>query len=144
MSTFSSNFSSALKAQTPKRKFSDNHGHNILDLYNILVQIRFTTSKMKFDIQVSKLGIRVAPRVIKRLKTWDLKKLGNIRKILDKFQFYSITSFCSKYFVTDSLSKQIFGLNSTQSRSNSNLFIFFITPNHFDELQQEYKTSHFS
>ena len=29
---------------------SYNHSHNILELYNILVQIRFTTSKRKLDI----------------------------------------------------------------------------------------------
>ena len=32
-------------------------GHNILKLYNVLVQIRLTTSKMKGDIYYSKLGI---------------------------------------------------------------------------------------
>ena len=48
---------------------SNNPGHNILELYNILLQIRFTTSKTKFDIQYRKLGIRVASRVAERLKT---------------------------------------------------------------------------
>ena len=32
------------------KKISGNPGHNILELCNILVQIRFTTSKMKLDI----------------------------------------------------------------------------------------------
>ena len=54
-----------------------NSGHNILELYNILVPIRFATSKRKLDILYSKLGIRVA----ERSKTYDLRKLGNIRKI---------------------------------------------------------------
>ena len=58
-----------------------NPGHNILELYSILVQIRFPTSKTKLDIQYSKLGIRVTSRVAKQLKTQDLRKLGNIRKI---------------------------------------------------------------
>ena len=40
-----------------------NIGHNVLELYNVLVQIRFTTSKTKRDIQYSKLGIRVTLRV---------------------------------------------------------------------------------
>ena len=31
-------------------KFSDNLGHNILELYNVLVQIWWTKSKMKRDI----------------------------------------------------------------------------------------------
>ena len=40
-------------------------GHNILD----------------FDIQYGKLGFRIAWQVTKRLKAWDLRKLGNIRKL---------------------------------------------------------------
>ena len=55
-----------------------NPGHNILELYNILVQIRFTTSKTKLD-NYSKLGIRVASGVAERLKVQDLRRLGKIR-----------------------------------------------------------------
>ena len=47
---FFQKFSSSLEVQRAKRKFSDNPGHNILELYNILVQIRFITSKTKLDI----------------------------------------------------------------------------------------------
>ena len=54
-----------------------NPGHNTLELYNILVQIQFTTSKRKLDIQYSKLGIRVASKAAERLKT----QLENVRKI---------------------------------------------------------------
>ena len=46
-----------------------NLGHNILELYNVLIQTRLTTSKTKRDIQYSKLGIQVASRVAERLKT---------------------------------------------------------------------------
>ena len=60
-----------------------NPGHNILKLYNILVKIRFTTSKTKFDAQYSKLGTRVASRVAERLETQDLRELGDIRKFLN-------------------------------------------------------------
>ena len=138
-----------------------NPGHNILKLYNTLVQIRFTTSKTKLDIQYKKLGIRVASRVTERLKTQDLRKLGNIRKMSNSgdhlaqclvslqvqelrlseqhlknmqtqilnfsfpVQFYCITTFCSKYFVQDCLSKQMFGPYSTQCSSNSNFLTFF-------------------
>ena len=42
------------------RQRNYNLGHNILELYNVLVQIRLTTSKTKRDIKYSKLGIRVA------------------------------------------------------------------------------------
>ena len=51
-------------------------GYNILEIYNILVQVRVTTNKTKRDIQYSKIGIRVALPVAERLKI-----LGNIRKI---------------------------------------------------------------
>ena len=51
-----------------KSVLSYNPGHNILELYNILLQIQFTTSITKLDVQYSKLGIRVAPRVAERLK----------------------------------------------------------------------------
>ena len=44
-------------------------GHNILELYYVLVQICLTTSKMKRDIKYSKLGIEVASQVAKPLKT---------------------------------------------------------------------------
>ena len=40
-----------------------------MELYNVLVQIRLTTSKTKRDIKYIKLGIRVASRVAERLKT---------------------------------------------------------------------------
>ena len=77
-----SSLPSKKKYPSPQRfQGSYNPGHNVLELYNILVQIRFTTSKRKLDIQYSKLGIRVASRVAERLKTQDLRKLGNIRKI---------------------------------------------------------------
>ena len=53
-------FESSLEVQRAKTKFSDNLGHNILEIYNILVQVRFTTCKTKLYIYYSKLGIRVA------------------------------------------------------------------------------------
>ena len=44
-----------------------NLGHNILELYNVLVKIRLITSKMKRDIRYSKSGIRVTSRIAERL-----------------------------------------------------------------------------
>ena len=44
-------------------KPSCNHVHNILELYNVLIQTRLTTSKTKRDVYYCKLGIRVASRV---------------------------------------------------------------------------------
>ena len=46
-----------------------NLGHNILELYNVLVEIRLTKSKTKRDTEYSKLGIQAASPVAKRLKT---------------------------------------------------------------------------
>ena len=40
-----------------------NVGHNIFELYNVLVQIQLTTSKPKYDIWCSKLGTQVVLRV---------------------------------------------------------------------------------
>ena len=51
-----------------------NPDHNILELYNSLVQIRFTKSKRKLDIQYNKLGVRVASRVAEQLKTQEIRK----------------------------------------------------------------------
>ena len=36
-----------------------NPGHNILELYNILVLVRFITSKTKLNVYYIKLGTRV-------------------------------------------------------------------------------------
>ena len=47
----------------------DNLGHKILEIYNVLVQIRLTASKTKRDIQYSKIGIHVISSFGERLKT---------------------------------------------------------------------------
>ena len=46
-----------------------NLGHNILKRYNVLVQIRLTTSKTERGIHYRKFGIRVVSRAAERLKT---------------------------------------------------------------------------
>ena len=56
---------SSLEVQRAKRKFSDNLEQNILELHNVSVQIRLTTSKTKRDIQYRKLGIRIFSQVAK-------------------------------------------------------------------------------
>ena len=45
-----------------------NLGHNILELYNYLIQVRFATSKMKLDIKYNKLGKEVVLLIAKRLQ----------------------------------------------------------------------------
>ena len=64
-----------------KEKLWDDLDHDILELYNTLVQVRFATSKTELDIQDSKLYIQVVSRVAKRLQTENLRELGNIRAI---------------------------------------------------------------
>ena len=55
--------------------------YNIFELYNVLVQVRFTTSKTKLEIQYDKLDIRVVSRVNEQLNIEDLRKIANISKI---------------------------------------------------------------
>ena len=45
--------------------------HNILELYNVLVQIQLVTCKLNLDIYLIKLGIRIAVRVAKHVKLSD-------------------------------------------------------------------------
>ena len=58
-----------IESEESKKKFSDNFAHNILELYDVSVQIWSTTKKTKHDIYYSTLGIRVTSRVVERLKT---------------------------------------------------------------------------
>ena len=64
-----------------QRSFIINKSINQNPGHNILVQIQFTTSKRKLDIQYSKLNIRVASRFAERLN------LGN-QEILVKSQIW--------------------------------------------------------
>ena len=45
-----------------------NPGHNILELYNVLLEVRVATSKTKHDIHYNKVGARVTSRVAERIK----------------------------------------------------------------------------
>ena len=58
-----------IESEESKKTFSDNFAHNILELYNVSVQIWSTTNKTKRDIHYSTLGIRDTSRVVERLKT---------------------------------------------------------------------------
>ena len=58
-----------------------NHGHNIFRIFDVLPNFPFTTSEMMRDCYLQTRNIRVASRVAERLKTLNLKKLGNIRKV---------------------------------------------------------------
>ena len=82
MSIFSRNLSYHWNVRVQKKKkFYENFFYNILEIYNISIQVRLTTSKTKLDIQYSKLCIRVDSGVAKQLKTEYLRKLGKNKKI---------------------------------------------------------------
>ena len=53
----------------------------LVKAYNNFFLQSFSISKTTIDISYDKLGMRVPAQVIKQLKTHDLRKLGNIRKI---------------------------------------------------------------
>ena len=50
-------------------------------LFDVLPNFNFTPSEPMGDYYISKSYIGVASRVAERLNTWELKKLGNIRKV---------------------------------------------------------------
>ena len=58
--------------------FIYNHFHNILRLLNVLPDFPLTASETMRNSET--WYILLAPRVVKQLKTYNLKKLGNIRK----------------------------------------------------------------
>lgn len=48
-----------------------------MELYNVLVQVRFATSKMEDGIYYNKLGIQDPEQVVEQLKTKDHRQLNN-------------------------------------------------------------------
>ena len=50
MGIFFQKFESSLEVEIAKRRLLDNLGHNIMELYNVSVKVRLTTSKTKQDI----------------------------------------------------------------------------------------------
>ena len=55
------------------------YGHNILELYNVLGQARFTISKTELDIYYNKHWLFYELR--NDFMTEDLRKLANIRNV---------------------------------------------------------------
>ena len=45
-----------------------NPGHNILELYDVLMQVQFAASITNLDIYYKKFGTRVASEVVEQLK----------------------------------------------------------------------------
>ena len=64
-----------------------NLGQNICGLFHFLSQLVFTTREAKLDCYHQKVNIQVASRVAERLKTCDLRKLGNFKKIPEMLGF---------------------------------------------------------
>ena len=51
------------------------------DSFDVLTNFPFTTSETMRDYDLHKCYTRVVSRVAEQLKTYDLRKLGNIRKV---------------------------------------------------------------
>ena len=71
-----------LKKEHLASKVSGNYNpsHNILRLSN-LANVRIATGRTNFNIYYNKLGTLIAPQIAKRLKTQNLRKLRNSRKL---------------------------------------------------------------
>ena len=64
-----------------------NLGQNICRLFHILAQFILTTNETELDYYHHRVNVRVASRVAERLKSQDLRKLGNFRKIHEMLGF---------------------------------------------------------
>ena len=64
-----------------KTVFIYKHFHNILRLFDVLSNFRFSTSKTMCDYYLQTLYIRVASQVAERLSRSEIRKLGNISKV---------------------------------------------------------------
>ena len=66
---------------------SHNLGQNICRLFHVLAQFLFTISETELEYYHQNMKVRVASRVAERLKTSNLRKLGNFKKIAEMFLF---------------------------------------------------------
>ena len=60
---------------------SYNLGHRNCRLYHFLAKFFFTTSGVELDYYHHRVNVRVSSRVVARIKTQDLRKLGKFEKI---------------------------------------------------------------
>ena len=60
-----------------------NLGRNICRLFHVLAKFLFITCKTELDYYHQKVNLRVALQFAERLKTSDLKKLGNFKGITE-------------------------------------------------------------
>ena len=121
---FFQKFESSLEVQRAKRRFSDNPGHNILELYKILVQVRFTTSISS----IANLVYDLAHELPNDLR---LKILRN-QEILEKSQIWEETKpsaqFLFKKFDFDNSNQKLRknGYQNFLFLSNITGFLYFI------------------
>ena len=64
-----------------KKNCEDKHFHNILRLFDALPNFSSTKSETMRNYYLETWYIRVASQVAEGLKTFDLRKLGNVRKV---------------------------------------------------------------
>ena len=69
-----------IKTSKAKENFPDNQFHNIVRLFDVKLNFRFTASETIDDYYLQTWYLRVAPRVAERRKTLDLRTLGNFEK----------------------------------------------------------------
>ena len=60
---------------------------NIWRLFHFLAEFFFTTNETELGYYHQKVNVQDASRVVERLKTSDLKKLGNFKKIPEMLGF---------------------------------------------------------
>ena len=69
------------KTRKAQENFADNQFHNILRLFDVLPNFSFTISETMRDYYLLTWYIRVASPFAERLKTQNLRRLENIRKV---------------------------------------------------------------
>ena len=62
---------------------------NICRLFHVLIQFLFTIWETELDYYHQKVNVRVASRVAKELKIYDLGRLGNLKKMPEILGFDS-------------------------------------------------------
>ena len=67
------------------------HFHNNVRLFDVLPNFLFTTSETMGYYYLQAWHIRVASRVAEQLKTQNLRKLGNIRKVS---KLHPVIAYC--------------------------------------------------
>ena len=82
-----------------------NHFHNIFRLFDVLPNFTFIVSETMRDYYLQIWYIWVDPQVAEWLKTWDLRKLGNIRKMSKLHKMKLVPSLPAKMKILLMLSK---------------------------------------